>query len=116
MTHRQALESTYNGVCRIYESRQVKDSVTKITSTERVLTNEFPCKLSFSTSTVKEKEGVYVQVQQTKLFCSPDKVIPAGSKMEITQDGRTGVYEQSGYPAVYDTHQEVVLKLKEVYT
>lgn len=116
MTHREAVESTYNGLCRLYESRKVKDEVTKITSEERVLVEEFPCKLSFSTSTVKEKEGVYVQVQQTKLFCAPERVIHAGSQIEITQDGRTAMYEQSGFPAVYASHQEVALNLKEVYT
>lgn len=117
MTHREAVESTYKGVCKVYESRMIKDEVTKISAEERVLVEpEFPCKLSLSTSTVKEKEGVYVQVQQTKLFCAPEHVIHAGSLLEITQDGRTAMYEQSGFPAVYESHQEVALNLKEVYT
>lgn len=117
MTHRQAVESTYKGRCNLYESRMVKDEVTKITAEERVLVDaDFPCKLSFSTSTIKEKEGAFVQVQQTKMFCAPERVIKAGSLLEITQAGRTAVYERSGFPAVYETHQEISLTLKEAYT
>lgn len=117
MTHRQALESMYKGTCRLYESRQVKEEETKITMEKRVFTEqEFPCRLSFTTSTVKEKEGVFVKVQETKLFCAPEREIPAGSLLEITQDGRTALYEQSGYPAVYESHQELALALKEAYT
>lgn len=117
MTHRQAVESQYKGICRLYESRQVKDEKTKITSEERVLVEPgFPCRLSFNTSTVKEKEGVFVKMQETKLFCAPEREILAGSLLEITQDGRTALYEQSGYPAVYESHQEIALTLKEAYT
>lgn len=117
MTHREAVESTYKGICKLYESRMVKDEVTKIPAEERVLVGtDFPCKLSFSTSTVKEKEGAFVQVQQTKMFCAPEHVIKAGSLLEITQDGRTATYERSGFPVVYETHQEISLALKEVYT
>lgn len=117
MTHRQAVERTYKGLCRLYESRQVKDEETKITSEERVFVEpEFPCRLSFGTSTVKDKEGAFVKVQETKLFCAPEREIPSGSMLEITQDGRTAFYEKSGYPVVYESHQEVVLTLKEGYT
>lgn len=114
--HRRAIEKTYSGICKLYESRQVKDENTKITEEKRVLVSEFSCRLSFSTVPVKSKDGTFVQVQETKLFCSPEKCIPSGSLLEITQDGQTGFYEQSGYPAVYKSHQEVKLRLKEVYT
>lgn len=114
--HRQVIEKTYSGVCKLYESRQIKDEITKITEEKRVLAAEFPCRLSFSTTTAKSKDGTFVQVQETKLFCSPENSIPSGSLLEITQDGRTGYYEKSGYPALYKSHQEVKLALKEAYT
>lgn len=117
MTHRQAVESTYKGTGKLYVSQHVKDEETRITREERVLVEpEFPCRLSFSTSTVQEKDGTFVKVQETKLFCAPEMDIPAGSLLEITQDGRTAYYEKSGYPAVYESHQEVALTLKEGYT
>lgn len=116
MTPREAIESTYKGVCKVYESRPVKDSVTKITTEERVLQEEFPCRLSLSSSSLKREETVFVKVQQTKLFCAPEHIIKAGSLVEITQDGRTAMYERSGVPAVYETHQEIALALKEAYT
>lgn len=117
MTHRQAVESTYKGIGKLYESRKMKDEETKITREEMVPIEEsFPCRLSFGTSTVKDKEGAFVKVQETKLFCAPEIEIPSGSVLEVTQDGRTAFYEKSGYPVVYESHQEVVLQLKEAYT
>lgn len=117
MTHREAIESTYKGICRLYESKMVKDESSGITTEEKVPTEVgFPCRLSFGTSNVKDKEGALVKVQETKLFCAPEMEIPSGSMMEITQNERTAVYERSGFPVVYETHQEVVLTLKEEYT
>lgn len=117
MNHRQAVERTYRGSCRLYVSRMVKDEETKITKEERVLAEpEFPCRLSFSTVSAGKKDGAYIKVQEVKLFCAPEISIPAGSLLVITQDGRTAAYEQSGYPAVYESHQEIALNLKEAYT
>lgn len=117
MNHRQAVEQTYRGTCRLYVSRMVKEEETKITKEERVLVEpEFPCRLSFSTASAREKDGTFVKVQEVKLFCAPEISIPAGSLLEITQDNRTASYEQSGYPAVYQSHQEVALHLKEAFT
>lgn len=41
----------------------------------------------------------------------PDVVIKAGSKIIVTQHGRTTEYSNSGVPAVYPTHQEIMLTL-----
>lgn len=46
-----------------------------------------------------------------KLFISPDVAIKAGSKIIVTQHGRTTEYSNSGVPAVYPTHQEIMLTL-----
>ena len=48
-----------------------------------------------------------------KLFISPDVLIKAGSKIIVTQHGRTTEYSNSGVPAVYPTHQEIMLTLFE---
>lgn len=56
---------------------------------------------------------VYTVSQSVKLFISPDIVIKAGSKIIVTQHGRTTEYSNSGVPAVYPTHQEIMLTLFE---
>ena len=41
--------------------------------------------------------------------------MPAGSKIVVTQEGRTAAYARSGEPAVYSSHQEIVLVPFEEY-
>jgi hypothetical protein len=78
-----------------------------------VLENQ-PCKLSFKTlAATSQTESAANITQQTKLFISPDISINAGSKITVTQDGVTTDYTCSGVPAVYPTHQEVILELFE---
>jgi len=110
---RKAIESTYDGVCTVIEYQAVKDSETKITRhKEVVLIDNEPCKLSF------EKQNATVQTENAalvslgaKLFIAPEIKISGGSKITVFQNGRTGDYALSGEPAVYSTHQEIMLEL-----
>lgn len=57
-----------------------------------------------------------IQTQTVKLFLKPEKIIEPGSKITVTQNGVTTDYASSGKPAVYETHQEVILELKEKWS
>lgn len=61
----------------------------------------------------------YVELAKTsqiiKLFMSPEIEIKPGAKITVTQAGVTETYECSGTPAVYETHQEIILKLAGRY-
>ena len=78
---RKALESAYDGRCDIIEYRDVR------TDTAASVT------------------------QGLKLFLAPEIRVKPGSKVIVTQNGITGAYSASGEPAVYSTHQEIVLEL-----
>lgn len=110
---RKAIESTYDGVAVVEEYQQVKDEVTKLTSNEIVVVLENqPCRLSFEKlQIVNQTESAAEVTQTTKLFIAPDIEIKPGSKITVTQAGRTTEYTYSGVPAVYDTHQEIILDL-----
>lgn len=110
---RKAIESTYDGVTVVEEYQQVKDEVTKLTSNEIVVVLENqPCRLSFEKLQIaNQTESAAEVTQTTKLFIAPDVVIKPGSKITVTQAGRTAEYTYSGVPAVYDTHQEIILDL-----
>ncbi|MBS5515459.1 MAG: hypothetical protein KHX50_07785 [Roseburia intestinalis] len=114
---RKAQEETYDGKCTVTEFQPIKDSRTKITSEKEVVVLEDePCRLSYSNvSAVDQTEAAAKTAQVTKLFLSPDTQIKSGSKIAVTQAGITRAYECSGVPAVYPTHQEIVLTLSERY-
>ena len=114
---RKAIESTYTGVMTVSERQSVKDPNTHITSTKEVVVLENqPCKLSFETlSSTVQTDTVATISQGVKVFLSPDVSIKPGSKLTVTQNGVTTTYKSSGVPAVYPTHQEIMLELSNSY-
>lgn len=109
-----ALKSLWTGKCTV----TVRNNDTTDESTGRVAAGEVdvytdePCRLSFGTvSTTQPESGAAVIVQSITLFIDRAVVIPEGSKITVTQNGVTAVYEKSGKPAVYSTHKEIPLDL-----
>lgn len=114
---RKAIEATYFGTLTVREMQKVKDDATKLTTQKGVVTLEnIPCRLSFETlQAAVQTSSAATVTQGTKLFVSPDIEIKPGSKLTVTQDNVTTDYVRSGVPAVYPTHQEVMLELFEKY-
>lgn len=112
---KKAIESTYSGVVTVTEHKKVKDPVTKLTEeSDAIVLENQPCKLSFeNVKAAVQSDSVASVTQVTKLFLPPDVRIKAGSKITVTQAGVTTNYACSGVPAVYPTHQEIVLDLFE---
>ena len=109
---RRAQEATYEGLCTIYECRDVTDEKTKLSSEEEVaVIEDQPCKLSFEKlNSVVQTETAAVQAQGVKLFLAPEIAVGSNSKIVVTQNGITNEYSASGVPAVYSTHQEITLE------
>lgn len=108
---RKALESTYEGRATVVEYQKIKDEYGLTSFQEVTVLEDQPCKLSFETLTSNSGDPVATISQGVKLFLSPDVEIKAGSKIIVTQHGRTTEYSNSGVPAVYPTHQEIMLTL-----
>ena len=109
---RRAQEATYEGLCTIYECRDVTDEKTKLSSEEEVaVIEDQPCKLSFEKlNSVVQTETAAVQAQGVKLFLAPEIAVGSNSKIVVTQNGITNEYSASGVPAVYSTHPEITLE------
>ena len=109
---RNAIESLYEGVCTISEYAAVKDATTKITTKQEVVVqSNIPCRLSYRyVRSVTQSDAASV-TQQIELFLAPEIAVKAGSKIIVTQNGRTTAYKNSGQPAVYTSHQQIILEL-----
>lgn len=114
---RKSIEATYFGELKVTEQRKVKDKRTKLmTDKEVIVIENQPCRLSFEKiQTSAQSDSAASLSQMAKLFLSPDIRIKAGSKLTVSQDGITTDYTHSGVPAVYPTHQEIVLDLFKEY-
>ena len=108
---RKALEKGYIGNFTVTEHQKItRPNHTTGFSDVEVLVDQ-PCRLSFSSSP-SAKDGDVAEINQTvKLFYAPEIIVKEGSKITVTQNGVTTEYKQSGTPAVYDTHIEILLEL-----
>lgn len=112
---RKAQESLYFGVMTVTEYQKARDEKSKLTTKREVVVLENqPCKLSFETlKPAGQTETATSVTQVIKLFLAPEIPVKAGSKITVTQDGMTTDYQYSGVPAVFPTHQEIILELFE---
>ncbi len=109
---RKAIESTYDGVCSVIEHRKFLKADKSTGFREDTVLENLPCRLSVQSIGIAERSDTASAVNQLiKVFISPDIEIKAGSKMMITQNGVTAEYKASGAPALYSTHQEIILEL-----
>lgn len=109
---RNAIESNYDFVCDIIERKTVIEN--NITKKKQEVTVEAkkPCRVSFENILVNTQTDTEAEKnQKIKLFIAPELVIKPGSKIVVTGRGRTTVYKNSGEPAIYSTHQEIMLEL-----
>ena len=109
---RKAVESLYKGLCTVMVWREVEDPITHVTTFKEVpLFTDQKCKLSYEKQTsTTPTGGPAVIAQTTKLFIAPELDIPAGSKIIVTQHGKTNEYGRSGEPGIFMDHQEIVLE------
>lgn len=109
---RQAIEMTYDGKCTITEHQKVQKPNKSTGFNDVVVLTDQPCKLSFSKITnTNQGETAATVIQTAKVLLAPEIQIKPGSKLTIKQNGITTEYSKSGEPAIYKTHQEVVLEL-----
>ena len=111
--HRQVLEETYTGICKVTEVKSIRDPITKRTKSEEMIVyDNLSCRLSVGGTQVNTPgEETARVVKNIKVYLSPEVVIAPGSKFTITQNGVMEQYKNSGKPAVYPTHQEIDLEL-----
>lgn len=110
---RKAHELLWNGSCTIKIRQENKDSVTKRIKFDEVsIYEDKPCKLSYVIITAtNENNNAAIVIQKAKLIIAPEIDIPPGSKIIVTQNGKTAEYEKSGEPGMFSNHQEVILEL-----
>lgn len=111
---RKAVESLYEGTCNVIEHQKVKQKNGATTFEDITVLKNQPCRLSFKAiNSINQNENNLSSeiTQVTILFINPDIKIKPGSKIVVTQNDVTKEYKQSGEPAIYATHQEIILEL-----
>lgn len=109
---RKAIGMGYDGLCTITEQQKYTRPNKSTGFREVAVIENQPCRLSFTTAPSTNSNGAVSGTAQTvKLFLAPELDVKEGSKITVTQNGVTTDYRRSGTPAVYPTHQEIILEL-----
>ena len=109
---RKHIEKLYLDRMTVIEYQEVTDPESFITSHQEVVVHEnVPCKLSHHMPQVTGDGEAGSLFLSSFLTCSPDLVINAGSKIEVTRNGVTTAYKNSGEPARGLNHQKIMLEI-----
>lgn len=110
-----ALKRLWTDQCAVAIRQERQNPVNKQTEfVDKIVATNEPCRISFeSISATSPDNGTALVSQAVKLFLRSDLDIPPGSTIVVTRQGRIETYVSSGKPAIYPSHQEIALKLKE---
>jgi hypothetical protein len=124
-THTNALKLLWTDVCTVTEFREYLKENKSSGFKEIIVYENIPCKLSFvslqpvnQTETAAElikKAKLFIGSERVKLFIGNDVVIRPGSKLTVKRKNRIYEFKQSGNPAVFGSHQEIMLVPFESY-
>lgn len=104
----------YTGIAKVEIKESVTNEDTHKTRPEvSTLYDNVQCRLSHVTKTTSEAYDRNTVAQSIVLFLDNIYEIPAGCRITVTQDGVTNVYGASSEPNVFETHQEIELRLWE---
>lgn len=114
MVARKHYERLYTDTCIIKEQRKaIKDPKTGIITNGEIESISYPCRISFKTISSNDIVNKLPAASQViTLFTSPEINIKPGSDIEVVRQGRTFSYTAASQTALYDTHQEIELKLR----
>lgn len=110
--YQNVIRSLWTGLCDIIvRTTVINPSNGRNETVESVALQNEPCRISFSTiKSTTTSDSAEAITQTVKLFIARGIEIPEGSKIVVTQNGESGAYVKSGAPAVYSTHQEIILE------
>lgn len=109
---RKHIEQLYFDKCSVIEYQHVTEGNLSFVREVQVYT-DIPCHITHKTI-VHATDGMASNIALvSKLHVAPDIRIKAGSKIIVTRNGVSTAYKNSGEPAVYQTHQEIVLELED---
>ncbi len=109
---RKHIEQLYFDKCSVIEYQHVTEDNLSFVREVQVYT-DIPCHISHKTIVHATESMASNITLVSKLHVAPDIRIKAGSKIIVTRNGVSTVYKNSGEPAVYQTHQEIVLELED---
>lgn len=114
---RKIIEKMYIGSCDIIIKEKVVNDNYETVFIDKVLEQNVPCKLSYDGAlSVDRTQSVSNVSANVTLFINPEIEVLSGSKIVVTQNGRTKTYSCTGDSCIFKTHQQIKLELYDTYS
>ena len=112
---REAVESLYTGIMKVYEYPKIKNPKTGIEKPlEYFKYSDVPCRISSQGGgTTNKTDKKPVISKGISVICPPEYEIKAGSRLEITFNGETNRYKLAGEKKLYSDHQTIEIELEK---
>lgn len=109
---RREIEALYTDTCTVTETASYQREDGSAGFRDTTVYRDLPCRLSFDQiKRAYPTDSVSHTMQTVRLFCPPDKKIRPGSRIEVKRQGEKSLFfKNSGLPAVYATHLELILE------
>lgn len=113
----EILERLFDGVCDVIEFNEEIDEFGITQFSEKVVFENIPCRISYKkvNSGVKGKASDYV-TQMVTLIVAKEIDIKNGSVVRVFQNGKEIFYQKTGEAAVYGSHREIDMVLRENFS
>ena len=110
MVARKGFESLYENTCDVVvRSSEYNPETFRNEVRETFICKNQPCRISFGSQSVCDKNMVTTSENKVKLFVAPEVDIPDSSKVIVSINGEELIFEKSTEPFIYKTHREYVL-------
>lgn len=107
---KRAVEHLYDGRMTVEEARKEKNAKNITTLVWSAVIEDVSCRVSYKTVAPAGRSDTVDSIAQAiTLFTVPNIDIKPGSRVTVTQRGRTMRFSCAGIPAVYESHQEIPL-------
>ena len=107
---KRAVEHLYDSRMTVEEARKEKNAKNITELVWSAAAQDVLCRVSYKNITPAGRSDTVDSTAQTiTLFTAPDIDIKPGSRVTVTQRGRTMRFSCAGIPAVYESHQEIPL-------
>lgn len=112
-----ALKKLWKGRCSITDIVNWEDDRGITKCCKRITAENVPCRISYKTykrdRAGESKENVNELSREVRLITDKNVSIKAGCRISVEQNGMKREFEAAGIPAVYSTHQEVMIVDRE---
>lgn len=113
--YRKDVERMYMHTCNIYIKTEEKNPLTFETEfVQKTYIKNQPCLLTYGSSASAGTGEVADVTQSIKLFIDEKIKVKEGSYIDVTVNGETTTYKQSGKPMLYPCHQVIALKVSDI--